>query len=97
MADDGWEIFGDLDELCRQIESGEVAEGYARLQISNEQHLRELAEAAGRVSFPLQTPQAPEELLPERDVAELSQSFKARLRDMLRLHGLVGEEEHQAL
>ena len=77
MPEPGWSIEGDVEELCLQIESGEAADGYARLQASHLRRLRELAEAAGRVSYPLHTPQAPGDLPVEPDIPARPGSFRA--------------------
>ena len=89
---EGWSLEGNIEALVSQIESGEAAEGYARLQISNEQRLREMAEAAGRVSFPLHTRCVAGAPPPEADSADSSRPFKVRLKAMLRRAGLIHEE-----
>ena len=81
------QIDGDLEELCAQIDSGEAAEGYARMQLSNLQRLRECADAAERVSFPLHSPLPPGTMPPDMREPEPERTvpFRDRLRAMLRM------------
>ena len=87
MADE-IQIDGDIEELCAQINSGEAAEGYARMQLSNLRRLRECADAAGRVSFPLHSPLAPGAMPPDMPELETEPKrtvpFREWLRAMLR-------------
>ena len=79
------QIDGDIEELCAQINSGEAAEGYARLQMRNLQHLREWEDAVGRVSFLFQSPLASGAMPPDMPEPEPSETFLDQLRAMLRL------------
>ena len=80
---DGWSIEGSIDELCLQIQSGEAAKGFARLQARNlEQWL--LYETSRHVSDFVDAPQAPQGIREEPPEPEATEPFNVRLGPMIR-------------